>query len=550
MRKLTILFATLTLCVGLWAQESSQPDTVRISTDVLVVFEIRTDDAGVTGWSYWSHDDNIDKILINTTSTEKYGTFSYEEGTLSDQIYNFVRVTETGLKQNSFISGSMTVAEKGDSICLDGEFLCDDGKYYILHFTHLSSAINGDTDKDFEVDFEYYQMSYYLNSDGRITIDTYSRDRMVYVELFTEPNTTEIPAGTFTLSDTQEIGTALASSGFVNEFPVGCYASTLNTYLGDPIDYWFMVSGEITLDYDEYGRLKVAIEATNSYGKHISINIFHKPIKPHDTIMINNADFVILKDLKRENVYTYALSDEDGGYLADLLVKTDTICGSFENMTDLSYSLFLIPYTPKPTSIKDAKPFVVSAEGKDLSIQVDILAADTIVYSITGTGYIGALWKDSKFDYNGEYTAEDVELEQVEEGVVELSATNATNGEVALVFSATLQEDGALAAGEYTDIVPSEGIILKSGEVTPSVIINADSKLWMIQSGTLTVNEDGSMAFEGLNSYDKKVVFTISAKGTDLINVNENVNVNKFLHNGQLLIRKDGKTYNAVGVEL
>ncbi|MBQ0075831.1 MAG: hypothetical protein KBS69_01660, partial [Bacteroidales bacterium] len=37
---------------------------------------------------------------------------------------------------------------------------------------------------------------------------------------------------------------------------------------------------------------------------------------------------------------------------------------------------------------------------------------------------------------------------------------------------------------------------------------------------------------------------------TGLINVNANANANKFMYNGQLIIRKNGKTYNAVGVEL
>ena len=83
----------------------------------------------------------------------------------------------------------------------------------------------------------------------------------------------------------------------------------------------------------------------------------------------------------------------------------------------------------------------------------------------------------------------------------------------------------------------------------PSYIENAVGA-WYIQSGMMTVNEDGSMSFEGLNSYDKQVKFTVTANGSDVMNIYANKNANKFLHNGQLFIRKNDKTYNAVGQEV
>lgn len=64
----------------------------------------------------------------------------------------------------------------------------------------------------------------------------------------------------------------------------------------------------------------------------------------------------------------------------------------------------------------------------------------------------------------------------------------------------------------------------------------------------MTVNEDGSMSFEGLNSYDKKVKFTVTAKGTDLMTIHSpQSTIHKVMHNGQLFIRKNGKNYTIMG---
>lgn len=528
--------------------DEQAPADVYLSGDILIIDEVWNMSTGeVTGWNYTMHEPSVDNVMLRTTSTDKYGTFSFEDGTLTDQIYNITRVTEQGYEQYSFVSGSMTIAEVGDSIVLEGMFLCEDGKTYALHFTHLKSALNEDTDMDFDADYEYYQMSSYLNG-GTATITVYGRAGRVNLELYVDPEATKIPAGVYPLSDTQEAGTALASIGVVNREITGCYAATLNTYTGDLRDLWFMTGGTITLDYDEYGRLTVAVEATNSYGRNAHITIAYQPIEPVDTVEINNTSLFITTDAQRTDIYDYMIYDEYGYLLAALMVKTDTLCGEFGNAVDLPQCAIKVPGAIVPYYLIDAKPFTVSGEGKELSINVSVLAADTILYVISGTGYIGAIFPDTKDIYNGQYTAEDINLAQVEDGIVELSGTNADNDDLAIVFWATLKEDGTLAAGEYTEIMPSIGIS-EEGGVAPSVVIDADSHVWLIQSGKLTVAADGSIAFEGLNSFDKEVKITISP-ATGLQEIWAHPTATKFFDGRRMFIRQANKIFDMVGREL
>lgn len=548
MKKFFLFLTALTLSIGLWAQ--SDRDTVRLSGNVLIMDKVWNMSTGQqTGWSYVLHEPSVVYIALRTNVLNQLGTFSFEDGTLSDEIYNIIYVVPgIGMKQNSFTSGSMTISEVGDSIVLDGTFLCDNDKVYVLHFTHLISALNEDTDIDFNMNFEYYHLSSYINTNGLITIEAKSKTGIVHLTLFAEPGTKTIPAGEYTISDTQQPGTALASKGIVDEEATGSYAVTVQPFTGDPYDNWFMLSGTITLSYDTYGRLNVAIAAVNSYSRNAAINIAYKPVEPYSQENIDNITLFITKDPKLDNVYDYSFYFDDHRLLAVLYVNTDTLCGNLENRVDLPKSAIQVPGAIMPYYLIDVKPFNVSAEGKNITFNVSILPADSILYNITGTGYIGAIFPDSKENYEGQYTTEDIKLEQVEEGIVLLSGTNTEDDDLALIFSATLSNDGSLAPGDYTDILPSVGI-MGEGEVAPSVIIGAYNSLWLIQSGKLTVNADGSMIFTGTNSFDKEVKVTVH-QPTALDKVLVKPSAAKIFNGQRFIIRQANKTFDIFGQEV
>jgi hypothetical protein len=81
-----------------------------------------------------------------------------------------------------------------------------------------------------------------------------------------------IPAGTYTINDTEDYNTVLASTGVDASGSVypSLYAQlTEDGYLIDPL--WFMVAGTVEVSKTESGKLYVEVNATNSYDQPIHI---------------------------------------------------------------------------------------------------------------------------------------------------------------------------------------------------------------------------------------------------------------------------------------
>ena len=135
-------------------------------------------------------------------------------------------------------------------------------------------------------------------------------------------------------------------------------------------------------------------------------------------------------------------------------------------------------------------------------------------------------------------------------------------------------EDDVLAAGTYP-IVEGEGIgtitagyrvdeeetlggsrlfyavsaDLKNGIVTPI-------HMWRMNSGEMTINEDGNITLDFITyngtSVSATAVYDFSPATTGVEDVQKfrNSEVKKMLHHGQLLIQKQGKWYNILGYKV
>ena len=548
MRKIFSILAALMLSVGLWAQETSKQDTVRIFNDILTVDEIYHPISWEqVGWMYSTHDEGESYISIRTNQLDKFGTFTVEAGTIDTaKYYNLTRFEDTGdTTRISFVSGSATVAEIGDSIIFDGDFLADDGKVYLFHCTHLTKALNYDTDIPLNAEFEYFEMSYYLDN-GIINIEANNLGYTLNLELYANPEATKIPEGTYTISDTQEAGTARLSVGVENFEPQYCYAATMDNVAGIMRDFWFLVEGSVTLSYDEYGKLNVTVDAKNSYNQDGHMNIKYNYVEPIDTITLEEEiSFEIAPMPMKDNIY---LAQAYSGYypIAIFAIKTDTISGDFTALMDLPGCAFRSPETGFIYAIREIENYVVTQDGKKLFLETSFLAGDSIQYILKGAGYVGGLAADCIIhDFDGVFENESVVC-LTDGSRFELKAQNDQFEEMDIFVTCSHTQDSVLVPGTYP-VYQSSGLTEKGP--TPSYVYNNDY-IWFIQSGNLIVNEDGSMSLEGVNSCERTVKLTVTAKKTDLMNVNENVNVNKYIKNGQLYIRKGDKTYNVLGTRL
>ena len=549
MRKLFLFITLLTLSVGLWAQESSQPDTVRIFNDILIIDEVYNPDTWEQeGWSYNSHDEGEMYTFIRTNQTDKFGTFSFEKGYI-DTVgnYNIVEfVTHDDTANVTFIDGQMAVAEIGDSIILDGEFKGDDGKVYLFHCTHLSKALNADTDMDMEQEYEYYNMFSYIEN-GVAAIEIDDVETTVFLALYVDPNSTDIPAGTYPLSTTHEVGTAHLSTGVKVFDPQPCYAGTMDTLTGQIRDFFFMTEGSIIITYDEYHKMNVEINTKNSYHRDCHLIVTHHHIEPIDTIVIeDDVDFEMAVNPLRPQFYHCQIY-EQAEPLAALLIRTRDISGDFTKEMCLPGSLIRTPRDGRLRNIIDFEQCTVEQEDKDMAIETRFIANDSILYIIRGTGYEDAIIGDSKIDYEGQFIGDELDLE-MRHDTCHLNCANQQGEHLNVAFVVTLREDSTIVPDIYTNIMQGGEWRMEEGRL-PSYIDGATNQVWYIQSGMMTINEDGSMSFEGVNSYDKSVKFTITAKGTDLKSVDGSrcMHDGKYIRDGQLVIVRESKTFNAQG---
>ncbi len=545
--KKSILFLALTLCAGLWAQ--NKPDTVRIFNDILIADEVYNPKTWEqVGWMYSTHDEEESYISIRTNQLDKFGTFTVEAGTIDTaKYYNLTRFEDTGdTTRVVFVSGQAIVAEIGDSIIMDAEFKGDDGKVYLFHCTHLTEALNYDTDISIDAEFEYFEMSHYLDH-GVINLEINNVDYTLNLELYADPDATKIPEGEYTISDSHEEGTALLSVGVENFEPQYCYAATMDNVAGMMRDFWFMVEGTVTLAYDEYGKLNVTVNAKNSYKQEAHMTVRYHYVEPIDTITLEEEiSFEIAPMPMKDNIY---LAQAYSGYylIAVFAIKTDTISGDFTALMDLPGCTFRSPETGFIYAIREIENYVITQDGKKLFLETSFLAGDSIQYIVKGAGYIGGLAADCIIhDFDGVFENESVVC--LTDGArFELIAQNDQAEVMDIFVTSSHTQDSVLVPGTYP-VYQSSGITEKGPD--PSYVYNNDY-IWFIQSGNLIVNEDGSMSLEGVNSCERTVKFTITAKSTALPSTSTfSSSLNKFLYNGQLFIRKGDKTYNVLGTRL
>lgn len=78
--------------------------------------------------------------------------------------------------------------------------------------------------------------------------------------------------------------------------------------------------------------------------------------------------------------------------------------------------------------------------------------------------------------------------------------------------------------------------------------------LWFFVSGSVTIEtKDGKLYLEvnGLNSYNQTIHITYDASKTSGVeNVTTETSAKKVVKNGQLLIMRDGETFNVLGAQV
>ena len=296
--------------------------------------------------------------------------------------------------------------------------------------------------------------------------------------------------------------------------------------------------------------------------------------------------------MESEGVYQLFAYTADGSMVVSFSPYATEVAGTFVNdrmfgrfgaeggrydfMSDYTYVAFV---TDPVEQLYDIYPvskgqMVVTVDENDnITAKVDVICSDAVRYVLTLTSKydIPHLEYDAEVPVEYTYTTSDVvEVTDytADYGYVSFQAMAADGSNMTSIafFVEEADADIVIPAGtypidyyeEYGTVLANSGV--QSGYVYPSFFANMTedgglmAPLWFFVSGSVTIeNKDGKLYLEvnGLNSYNQTIHITYDASKTSGVeNVTTETSAKKVVKNGQLLIMRDGETFNVLGAQV
>ena len=304
------------------------------------------------------------------------------------------------------------------------------------------------------------------------------------------------------------------------------------------------------------------------------------------TISIYNATFY--NELEKDGYFALVgtTADKSIEFAISLLGKTeDDIPGNYVNdgmfggftgenydfihFIGGSYSTYLAKWNEERQdydvlAIEKGRVQVTMDEEKDVTLMGEFIAEDGVEYHITITSKVDKprLEDDAMFGAVDRIfaTGNQVTIQQQEEDKVLLEIMT-ENDLIALWFYVEyIDEDIVIPEGEYTidDSDDYWSVVKGDGSLGKSFYATHDGEyftsLYFLVAGTVEVikNVDNTLRFEvnAFNSYDVPIHIVYNAFGTSIddVNINNVTNVKKMMIDGQLVIVRNGKSFNLMGV--
>jgi len=487
---------------------------------------------------------------------------------------------------------------KSPTYTFNGTFTDDKGNTYNVTGEY---AFSNDSEDPGVLDLLYYMFCYYYEEgcdEMAITLTDKAEPAMADTTTITiSTNMTKFydeARGTWSVSAEDETYYN-ATEFFTNDFAtiVGEYTKK-EMYPGST--YLIQLGKKKDTQIELYSPLSMKVEAKADTllftetvlgidGKVYVINMQYVEPVATDTIeLVTDGNFEEYADYGV--AMGYGVSEEKSGktYLVSFAVYTDVFAGEYttKNLYGGGSSNYVAVMTKKDTTyyaiIKDT--MTVLAATSDESAYIDYMAyitalavndddpADAIEFKITV-----ALASYYKYDSNRDVTViynEGTDNIQViddyfdEEGSVYIYVENAAKTDVfyAVVFPDFIDPVYTMPFNEYPvetsgyapSFYASSGYSALHGP-TPSYYATIKdemlSEIWFITGGSF-YKEAGVMTLLGTNSNGKNVTVIINTPSTDLRNTNADAEIkaNKIIQNGQIVILKNGKLYNALGAEI
>ena len=379
--------------------------------------------------------------------------------------------------------------------------------------------------------------------------------------------------------------------GEFDEEYINAFFSYLEAKDGTPITVAEIKDGKL---YQVDDTTKIEADYVTFEGVLYQVRLWYVAPTPTQTVKLDIKDAEMIIDFDYGQVYNLVGYTEDmqtAFVVTVYATSKDDVAGTFvndgmfgkfgEGQYDFDASNSYIGKYNKMLETYDLYyiqkgQFTVTLDEEDnITLTASVICEDAIQYDVTLT---------SKYEEpHIEFDAEEGAVERVyganaeltindrteDYGLVYLQITDKVKGDVTAVYFVLTEPDAETVIPEGTYEINStwfDGTVLAStgmdwdGNVMPSYYAGyVDGWLvepfYFFQTGTVVVtkNADDKLSFEinALNSCNVPVhiVYDAAASGVENINLNV-VEVKKQIIDGQLVIIRDGKAYNAVGEQV
>ena len=345
-----------------------------------------------------------------------------------------------------------------------------------------------------------------------------------------------IPEGTYTIDDSWDYGTVLASTGYdpYNGVAPSLYA----TYLAENPEYldemWFMVGGTVTVEKVD-GKMKMTVDAVNSYNQ--SINITYD-----GTATGSDVEYEVYEDVITNLAIDYDNLLLIGGPSEAFQVEVVLGLGDYDRNTD-AYQLLPESY--------------ISVMGSEATFVDGYASVDGIEQ--TALAVVHCIWNEMALEFHLTMTAATIEptVVVVENAAIEIEKYLLFGD----VYDYALKMTGVWSH-EYVDYPVLVEVPVYYPEATEpyemysTVTVGGlgDDDPWFgFGEGYLTITQEGQKITAAGVVENPMVGIAIditisgSLSGTGLDNVEVEVKAVKMIKNGQFIIEKDGKEFNAQG---
>ena len=477
-----------------------------------------------------------------------------------------------------------------------------------------ATAADGELNRTYGAEDQVFFTTDFLPDFGMLFVDVMPADNseILCVGFMADEIDSQITItpGTYEISASGEIGTAMASTGLTEDgYVTETYfaAVTADGYLGMPL--YFLVSGTVVVENVD-GQFKMTVDAVNSNG--IPVHIVYDPTATSgndktplqydategavdrsyttEEVTINKGtgafqvlayaadgtDMTGLLFIAQEDentiipVGTYEINatEADGTVLASEGVSGNSITLSFYGETNPQGQIYVPCWFMVEGTVE-----VTAADGK-LNIEVNALNSNDVPIHIVMEYDLntkqGLQYDMTEGSLDVVYTDRDnveINTDYISNGVIylDITAANGSNTIFVAFFAEEADPVIGIPAGtypindeqDYGTVMSSPGV--QGGSVYPSFYgnLNAQGQIlipcyFMVAGNVVVENIEGHLkvTIDALNSYDvpAHIVYEADPVETAIENVTvDTTNASKVIENNQLFIMKEGVMYNVLG---